>query len=203
MEEEAKLGELVLKLEKYRYNVLMTFSWPIFGMIFGSAALLLNSAYLIGKSLGFEVPPHVWLLMIIAGLASGLVFGKMMKYAPYKERVWRRTVITMMTPFIVAYAIPANPFYYTTVWYPALGVALLLTGLLVERRSEYLVASPMTVVGTITIATSPILLMLSRLPTGFETLLAAGLICTAMMLINYLIGALYGLHKAQRVVYGA
>ena len=44
MEENvARLGEVALKLEKYRYNIMLALSWVIFGMLFGSVTVFYNS----------------------------------------------------------------------------------------------------------------------------------------------------------------
>jgi len=202
MKEAAELGELALKLEKYRYNIITALSWPIFGMVMSSAVLLINSLYLVGDSLGIDIPPYIWILLIPAAIASGIVFGRLMKYTPYREKKWRKAVVTMFLPFFIAYIIPGSPFYYTIAWYPALGIAMLLTGILIERKSEYIVANSMTLVGLLILATSSVLLLMSKLPASKETMIATGLVAIAMMLVIYLLGALYGFSKAQRVIYG-
>ncbi|AAB89658.1 MULTISPECIES: hypothetical protein [Archaeoglobus] len=55
-EDAVRLGELALKLERYRYNVALATTWAIFGMVFGSMITLASSLMLLG--LGYEVHWH-------------------------------------------------------------------------------------------------------------------------------------------------
>jgi len=68
-----RLGDLALKLEKYRYNIASALAWVIFGMIFGSMNISGSSLILFGI-LSYK---FFWLLLVITDTG----------YKAYKEEV--------------------------------------------------------------------------------------------------------------------
>ena len=200
-EDIARLGDLALKLEKYRYNIASALAWVIFGMVFGSMEVLGNSLIMFGI-LDYEV---FWVLVAMAGIISGYLYSKILKYMPKEKEVekrWRIGIALLFIPFIVSYAlIPlafrASAFYFNMVWYPSLGFGLLLCGLYAERRP---LIRAMTYAGILIIGSSVILYPISTLPMNFETVMASGLLCLSMMII-YFITAMYIFFKAEKIVY--
>lgn len=201
MEDEIKLGELALKLEKYRYNIIKAFLWPIYGMLISSASILGISLFLFGKKFNFNALPIFWAMLLVAGLFGAIITMKLMKYISYEKKRWRRGIV-MFIPFFILYSLPGDQLYYMVIWYPALGLALLLTGLLVERNSELSVTNTLIFVGILILISSPILLLFWKIPLSEELMIASYLITVSLMLINYLIGTIYTLLRAERAIYG-
>jgi len=201
-EDIARLGDLALKLEKYRYNIASALAWVIFGMVFGSMNILGNSLIMFGI-LDYRV---FWVLVAIAGTISGYVYSKILKYMPREREVekrWRVGISLLFAPFIVSYAlIPlafgASAFYFNTVWYPSLGFGLLFCGLYAERKP---LIRAMTYAGILVIVSSVILYPISTLPMNFKTVIASGLLCISMMMLIYFITAMYIFFKAEKIVY--
>ena len=48
MSDMAKLGDLALKLERYRANIIHALSWVVFGMAFSGLITLANALVLLG-----------------------------------------------------------------------------------------------------------------------------------------------------------
>lgn len=196
----AKLGDMVLKLENYRHHIIVALAWVVFGMIFGSMITLANSLTLFG--FGYEV---FWIL-VVAAILGGYIYGRFLKYMPAKSDVelkrWKIGIPLMFIPFVISYsAIPVifnvgAPLYFNTVWYPSLGVGLLICGLVAERTSR-----PMTYTGALISLSSLVLLPISRMPVSFNVVIGAGLLCLSMMMLLYFITAIYIFFRAQRVIY--
>ncbi len=200
MEDAAKLGDLALKLERYRCLITLALSWVIFGMIFGSMLTLANSLMLLG--FGFRI---FWILFVVAGILSGYTYGRFLRYAPPESdiRSKRRIVglILMFIPFVIAYSViprifHVNSLYFSTAWYPSLGIGLLLCGLVAERTG-----GAMKHTGATISVTSLILIPISRMPPNFDTVIGAELLCLSMMMLIYFVTAVYIFFRAQRVVY--
>ena len=200
MEDMAKLGDLALKLERYRYHIITALAWVVFGMLFGSMLTLANSLILLG--FGYKI---YWILLVVAMILASYIYAKFLKYMPVESDVkkrWRIGIPLMFIPFVIAYSvIPIilnieTPLYFNTVWYPSLGICLLLYGLVAERTSR-----AMKYTGALISATSLILIPILRLPPSFNTVMGAGLLCLSMMMLIYFITAIYIFFRAQRVVY--
>ena len=199
MDDMAKLGDLAVKLEKYRYYIVSALSWVVFGMIFGSMIILGNSLILFG--FGYEV---LWFLLAFAGVSAGYTYGKFLKYMPMKEnsKKWIVGVLLMFVPFVASYSIIPivfkihSAFYFNTVWYPSLGLGLLLFGLCVEDKLKMMVYSGISIV-----LSSSILIPISKIAVNFKTVMASGLLCLSMMLFIYFIASIYTFFKAQKIVY--
>ena len=201
-EDIARLGDLALKLEKYRYNIASALAWVIFGMVFGSINILGNSLIM------FDILDYgvFWVLIAIAGTISGYIYSKILKYMPKEREVekrWRVGIALLFIPFIVSYALipllfEVSAFYFNTVWYPSLGFGLLFCGLYAERKP---LIRAMTYAGVLIIVSSVILYPISTLPMNFNTVMASGLLCLSMMMLIYFITAMYILFKAEKIVY--
>ncbi|RLI81773.1 hypothetical protein DRP04_05405 [Archaeoglobales archaeon] len=198
VEDMAKLGDIALKLERYRHNIASALSWVIFGMIFGSMVTLGNSLVLLGFGGIF------WILLILAGITSGYIYYKFWKYVPENREVkrrWKIGLVFLFLPFIIAYSIPLpikTPLYCATIWYPSLGVGLLICGLYVEKTS--LVKSTVYA-GVLILLTSPLLLPLFTMPVNPSLIVAAESLCTSMMILIYFITAIYAFFKAEKTIY--
>ena len=201
-EDIARLGDLALKLEKYRYNIASALAWVIFGMVFGSMEVLGNSLIMFGI-LDYEV---FWVLVAIAGIISGYLYSKILKYMPKEREVekrWRVGIALLFIPFIVSYALipllfKVSAFYFNTVWYPSLGFGLLFCGLYAERKP---LIRAMTYAGVLIIVSSVILYPISTFPMNFDIVMASGLLCISMMMLIYFITAMYIFFKAEKIVY--
>ncbi len=195
MEDVAKLGEMALKLERYRREIIRALAWVIFGMVFGSIFTLANSLTLFG--FGYEV---FWILLVIASIIAGYVYARFLRYMPAESELkrWKKGIFLMFIPFAISYfVIPAifhaNALYFNTVWYPSLGIGLFLCGLYAGCRQ-------MTYTGMLTSVTSLILLPISKMQSN-NVVIGAGLLCLSMMMFIYFITAIYTFFRAQRVVY--
>ncbi len=193
----ARLGEIALKLERYRYLVASALAWVIFGMIFGAMITLGNSLALLG--VGYEI---FWILLMVAGLSGGYVYHRFWKYAPKEgevERRWRWGVLLLILPFVISYsliplAFEVSAFYFGTVWYPSLGLGLLLNGFYVWRRRNVMIYAGISI-----LLTSLIILPLSTLPMNVETVTASNLLCVSMTMIIYFVTAIYIFFRAERI----
>ncbi len=198
MDDMAKLGEIALKLERYRYHIITALAWVIFGMVFGSLLTLANSLTLFG--FGYEV---FWIFLIVATILAGYIYARFLRYMPAesndKLKRWKKGVSLMFIPLVISYlAIPAifhaNALYFNTVWYPSLGIGLFLCG-------PYAGCRQMTYTGILISVTSLILLPISKMPSSYNVAIGAGLLCLSMMMFIYFITAIYIFFRAQRVIY--
>jgi len=201
-----KLGDMALKLERYRYTITSALGWVIFGMVFSSMNVLYSALLLYGIKEYWIIGP----LMATAGVLGGYIYGKFWKFTPMSKEIrvrWMYGLILLFLPFVVSYTVApifinATPYYYTVVWYPSLGFGLLFCGLYAERN-EYISVRAMPYAGVAIIATSVVFIQLAKLPMNYDTVIATGLLAVSMMLMVYLFTAIYVFFKAQRVVYEA
>lgn len=195
MEDMAKLGNLALKLERYRANIIHALSWVVFGMVFSGFITLANALVLLGYHWSV-----FWISLAIAGTVGGYIFGNFCKFLPKVKKRWKIGIPLLFIPFIVAYAfvpkfITANSFYFSVIWYPSLGFGLLLYGIYAERDE----IRAMPYAGISMILSSLILIPLSNLPMNNNNILASGLICTSLMILIYFATAIYVFFKAHKI----
>jgi len=206
MEDIKRLGDLALKLERYRYNLMAFLSWIVFGMIFASAIMFFNALMLLGYSW------HVIFATIVpAGIVSGAIYYKIGKIViPKTNERWKKTWIFYALPFVLAYCVipyfvKLTPLqyalYYSLAWYPSLGVAFVAVGVYAERKDEMLVTKTMLPAGIAMVLTTIPLAVLCKYVKDYTDVLAVGLIATAMMLIIYLICGLYSFFKSYEVMF--
>ncbi|WP_456327722.1 hypothetical protein [Archaeoglobus sp.] len=199
------IGKFALKLERYRYNMIASISWVIFGSIFATAVMTFNALML----LGFDW--YVVFTIVPAGVVSLIVFHKVRKLVcPIDSKRWKREWIFFALPFIVSYTIVPQflslndlqmSTYFSTMWYPSLGVAFLLVGLFIERKDEMLVTKTMLPAGILTLATSvPLAFLCEGVKSSYDVI-AIGLIATALMLSIYTACALYGFFKGYKALF--
>ncbi len=208
MNEEKILGDLALKLEKYRYNVIASLAWIVFGMAIGSASVLMNAIFLFGYT------RWAFLILMGAGIIAGFAYRCFWKFVPRIDeiyRMWRLSWIFFVTPFIISYAvIPvflnlsdiSYALYYSLVWYPSLGVGLIFAGIHAEKRDEFLVTRSMTLTGIAISGTSFIFIPLLGYISSFYHVVAMSLMADGLMMGIYLFSGLYGFIGAQREIYG-
>jgi hypothetical protein len=200
-----EVGKFALKLERYRYNLIASISWVIFGSIFAVAVMVLSALMLMGYNWS------VVALLIPAGVVSLLVFHKVRRIvSPIDSKRWKREWIFFVLPFLVSYALIPQflslsdlqmSAYFSTVWYPSLGVAFLLVGLIIERKDEMLVTKTMLPAGVTTLTTSVPLALLCLNVRSYYDIIAVGLIATALMLSIYTACALYGFFKGYKALF--
>jgi hypothetical protein len=200
-----EVGKFALKLERYRYNLIASISWVIFGSIFAVAVMALSALMLMGYNWS------VVALLIPAGVVSLLVFHKVRRIvSPIDSKRWKREWIFFVLPFLVSYALIPQflslsdlqmSAYFSTVWYPSLGVAFLLVGLIIERKDEMLVTKTMLPAGVTTLTTSVPLALLCLNVRSYYDIIAVGLIATALMLSIYTACALYGFFKGYKALF--
>jgi MFS family permease len=206
MEDIKRLGDPALKLERYRYNLIAFLSWIVFGMIFASAIMLFNALML------FDFTQHVIFATIVpAGIISVILSYKIRKIViPKTNERWKKTWIFYALSFVLAYCVvpyfvKLTPLqyslYYSLAWYPSLGVAFVVVGVYAERRDEMLVTKTMLPAGIAMILTTIPLVVLCKYVKDYTDVLAVGLIATAMMVMIYLICAIYSFFKGYRVLF--
>ncbi len=97
--------------------------------------------------------------------------------------------------FVVAYSIIPRfltfteiqgSLYYSLIWYPSLGVGLLLFGLFSKSKDEWLVTNTLTYAGISMILSSLAFIPLANLVTDYYEMLAFQLIASSIMLLMYL-----------------
>lgn len=206
MEEMAKLGDLALKLERYRYNLIASLGWVIFGMLFASAIMIFNGLIML---LGFN-PWYIAVSLISAGVLGGLTYRFFKKFMPKSERKeWKAGLIFLFLPFVVAYSVIPKlltftglqeSLYYSLIWYPSLGVGLLLFGLFTESKDEWLVANTSTHAGISMILSSLAFIPLASLVTDYYGVMALSLIASSIMLLVYLGAFLFSFFKASKSI---
>jgi len=133
MEDIAKLGDLALRLEKYRYNLIASLGWVIFGMLFGAAVMIFNGLTVL---FGFN-PWYVAACLISAGIIGGLAYGLFRRFIPKVRGVskrWRIGTAFLFLPFIIAYFIEV----FST--YTSAGISLLLDSL-VSLTGHWIIAT--------------------------------------------------------------
>ncbi len=208
MEEMKELGDLALKIDRYRYNITSSLAWIIFGMLFGSAVAMFNGITIL---VGYN-----WLIMtaclISAGVIGAVVYGMFLRFIPLIEEThkrWRRGRLLLFIPFVVLYAIPEflnltqlqASLYYSLAWYPSLGIGLLLVGTFAEAKDKMLVTRSLTYAGILILASSIAFVPISKLVTDYYGVIALGLIATSMMLLIYLGVFLVTFFRASKAVF--
>jgi len=206
MEEIKRLGDLALKLERYRYNLTEFLSWIVFGMIFASAIMFFNALMLLGY--GWHV---IFATIVPAGVVSCVVYYKIRKIViPKTNERWKKTWVFYVLPFVLAYGVipyivKLTPLqyalYYSLAWYPSLGVAFVAVGVYAERKDKTLVTKTTLPAGIAMILTTISLAVLCKYVKDYTDVLAVGLIATAMMLTIYLICGLYSFFKSYEVLF--
>ncbi len=204
-ENEIKLTDLIMRLEKYRYVLLVNFSWPIFGMAFGGVVCIISAALLLSELLKVSVGPYIWGVLAIPGIVGGLLYGRLIMYLPRNIQVGKMQkillILSIMFPFILAYLYPSSQFYYCVIWYPALGVGLLLNSFVLAKISkEYLSMESLRIASLLILVSSPLILYLKRVSGNFYGILASGLLLNGLMILIYLIAALISIFKAEKVI---
>ena len=71
MEDMAKLGDLALKLERYKANIIHALSWVVFGMAFSGLITLANALVLLGYHWSV-----FWISPAIAGIVGADSYPK-------------------------------------------------------------------------------------------------------------------------------
>ncbi len=208
MNEEKILGEIALKLERYRYNIVASLGWIIFGMIIGSATALMNALLLLGYD------HWVFLILLIAGLLAGFVYRYFWRFVPGVEEIyrpWKYSWVLFALPFLFSYSVipplldlsgVQNALYYSLAWYPSLGVGLILAGLYVERKSRFIVTKSMTLTGVAIIVTSTVFVPFTGSVSTTYHVVALSLLADGLMMGVYLFSGLYGFVRAQKGIYG-
>ena len=203
MEDAERLADIAIKLEWFRYNVIASLIWAMFGMVFGSALLFAGALQLIWN-ISWTITS---VMLVVAGIVGGYLFHKFWMFIP-KERVvkqrWRMGLLLMFIPFIITYALipaltPLTSFYFSVIWYPSLGAGLLFSGLYVEKDSQLAVRN-LSFSGALMLLSALALIPISWLQPSDEVVLGANLLTISMMIAIYLIASLRGFFGAQRVI---
>jgi len=200
-----EVGRFALKLEKYRYNLITSISWVIFGSIFSAAIMVLSALLLLGFG------RYAVLTLIPAAIVSFAVFHRIRKViSPADRGMWRWECVFFTIPFLVFYLLLPNFLhlsnlqafaYFSTAWYPSLGVAFVLVGAFIERRDEMLVTKMRLPAGILILLMSAPLELVCMEVKSFCDVVAAGLIATALMLSIYTACALYGFFRGHKALF--
>ena len=208
MEEIRKLGDLALRLEKYRYNITVSLGWVIFGMLFGAASAMLSGIIIL---IGYN-PLIPAICLITAGVISAVVFNMFLRFVPVVEEVhrrWRKGWILFFIPFVAFYATPnflnltplQSSLYYSLAWYPSLGFGLLLIGIFAEAKDKMLITRSLTYAGILIAISSIAFVPISELVTDYYGVVGLGLVATSMMLLIYLGTFLVSFFRASKAVF--
>jgi len=197
------LGDLALKLERYRYNLIASMGWVIFGSIFSIAVMVLSALIL----LKFD---YAVLVVIPAGIISLILFHRVKKLVSPIDSWWKWVWIPLFIPFIIFYSVIPQFLnfsdlqmgaYYSTAWYPSLGVAFVIIGLSIERKDDMLVTKTMLPAGIAVILTTIPLAMLCTHVRNYIDITAMGLIAASMMLTIYISCGLYSFFRGYKVLF--
>ena len=204
--EEAKdaerLADIATKLEKFRYNVMTSLIWAMFGMVFGSALLFAGALQLIGIAERAIYPA----MLIVAGIISGFLSARFGKFIPLEKRIrkrWRLGLVLTFIPFIISYTLipqvfALGAFYFSVIWYPSLGAGLLLCGIYVEKNS--LIVRNLTFSGILMLLSSIVLIPLSHFEITERMILGLNLLTISFMIAIYLAASLRAFFGAQKVL---
>jgi len=147
MREAVVFGELSVKMEKYRYNLISSLSWVIFGMLISGAVLLYDGISMLTGPNSL----YIAVIVVLAGIAV-VIYRSMWGLAPKDEKMkkaWRTGQLLMVLPFLLSYSVIPKflnltplqqSLYYSTVWYPSLGVGLIFLGVFAELRDQLLIS---------------------------------------------------------------
>ena len=206
MKEAAMFGDLTVKIERYRYNLIASTSWVLFGMLFGGAVMLFNGVTLL---IGYN-PLYLAACLISAGIAGAFVFRSMLRLTPKDretKKMWRTGLILLVLPFFVTYDIIPRiltlsqlqqSLYYSLVWYPSLGFGLILLGVSAELRDKLLTTRTITLSGIAISASSAIFIPLSGLVTSCSGVMALNMIAGSMMMLIYFGSFLVSFFRATK-----
>nr|MDO8045738.1 hypothetical protein [Candidatus Baldrarchaeota archaeon] len=216
LEKIRDFGELIVRLEAYRENIIHSSTWPVFGIVMSSGTLIIWVMYLISMN------NSLWFLVAVPSIVAILLYGWIHeKYSPkyFQERSWIMAftfgvpifalyiVGSLLLDLINASHILIGYFYSSISWYVALGLGMLLTGLTVERstvKQRHLVFNSTLMVGVLSLLTSPLLIVLPLFLREIDVLpIIGGLLSLSLMLIMFLIGYLICLERAHTVLMGA
>ncbi len=207
MEEMARLGELALKLEKYKYNMTASISWIIYGGVFASVFLIGNA--LIGL---FGFNPAVLAASIFGSIViSVYVYSRFTRLVgKFKRGKFKGHSVVFGSIFAVFYfAIPllikgSNIFYaayYSTAWYPALGVAHMVLWYVWQRKDEDLVTKPALIAGPLSLITSvPVMYGVFQV-TNMSSVLNLSFLALGLMLAIYMASGLWSFYKSYKVIF--
>lgn len=162
LKELAHLSELAIKLGKCRYNIFHAVVWAIYGMAFGGTTILASPI-----AINFRA---YWLYGVAAcATFVGSVYLVSMLYRRYVSasvrevrRASRIYGVSFASSFLAVYTVwglLGDMYVLSTYWYPALGLALTLSGAFADRelvRRGYLVSNSELLVGPLTLGTSPL-----------------------------------------------
>ncbi|RLE80164.1 MAG: hypothetical protein DRJ51_04430 [Thermoprotei archaeon] len=192
VEEVARVADFAEKLRRYFSTVASAIAFFVFGMVCGGYWLIMSSLNLLF--------PWAVLGMIVIVI---LCLYSMSKALPGRMEVPRheglRWIFAFVAPFTVLYAIPLpDPRLYTISWYLALGIALLLVHLLIERREfarGSIVAKPFLVSSIIMLVTYPLIVYM--LYAG--SLISSWMFALGLLLIAYFVAGVYALNRASKL----
>jgi len=201
-EDLARLADFANRLRRFLWTTSQANSFFAFGMV-------LTAYWLIGISLGLEdVQFLYWALGMIPAIALCVasIYAAMPKRAAAKPLSMEgaRWIASFALPFAslyMAYVLlieRVSPAMLSILWYPALGIALLLAHFLLERpwmARGLMVAKPFLVSSLLALAGCPVVVY-AALTRGA---LAASLLSLGLMLLSYYVAGIYALIKASRL----
>jgi len=197
--------DIVKRTRVFLFNLVNSVAFLMFGGLF-------TGYWLIVSSLPMEW--WGWLAAALGAFALGMLGGAVLEtYLPWPRltragmpsRIGLRWLASLIPPFTVAialYAIGSGTWleeYFSVLWYPFLGVALVLAGLLIEKPTttlnpELVKAKPFLATGVATLLLSPIAFTAAKILGDPAWTIALGL-----MTLSYTVAGIYTLHKALRV----
>lgn len=198
--------------ERYKQNMLEASVYSMIALLVGAGIYLILAVI----AAGFDVP-FVWSLLAMPLVMFGIIMVRLSKHFPRRlsrdEGILKFCCFTL--PFLVLYLLVSilpigNPdLLFGVTWYYALGLAQILSGLLVDKRlvregwlslnSGLFVGSVMyglaAILALVTTTLSPIMLASPSKLALFELLAHTGL-----ALIAYVIGHLALIFRSQSIL---
>ena len=198
-EEVASLAVFAKKLALYRCYITGAAAFFVFGATFTSIILLSVSIALAFNIDVFQNPLIGIITVVSASFTSVVLFYLAAPMCRAEEvggkpvpKIGLRYALSFLTPFTVLYSIPISRGYEHIVWYPALGIALLLAYLSIEKE-ERIGTKLFLLVSTIILITTPIVIL-------FDIYKKIGApLATSLMLLAYTITGVYALYRGKKL----
>ena len=201
VEEYARMAELARRMRVYFTTSMSAVSFFTFGMIVGAYFMLLAPFPEVLEN--WPVALGGLLVIIVVAVAILEKFTPrthIRHHTPSEGAKWAFSFTAPFSLYAIPYLFPQHAVLCVTMWYPSLGLALLLAHLLIERRwasRDGMRAAPFLLASIIILATSPLVTYLT-----YSKGVAAAIFAEGLMLLAYYVAGAYALYKAHRALLG-
>lgn len=195
--------DMVRRTRVFLFNLVDSVAFLMFGGLFTGYWLVVGS---------LQVDWWGWLVAALGAFALGVLGGVVLEcYLPWPRLAsasmpsntglrWLTSLVSPFAVMIVLYAAGTGTWleeYFSVLWYPFLGVALVLAGLLIERPTAALNpglmrAKPFLATGLATLLLSPLALAAVEVLGGDR----AWTVALGLMILSYTVAGIHTLHRA-------